>query len=174
MLINEILNEGSPRRSYDHTVEAWIDAVMARPDANQLYLHGSNHLFERFADPKNPKAGTLLHFTKLTGENRLPGTILQAEYYGKYLYLVKLHYHKPFRPYVDPVAKDIMKTALIGVWDYDEKIKWGRLDYQDQHLVVPIAVTAGYDFFRIYEVSIQGDSCGVPRGDMVEIVDRLN
>ena len=56
--------------------------------------------------------------------------------------------------------------------DRDSKLKSGRLDYQDTYLVVPPAVEAGYDRFRIYEMSIQGDSHAVAYPEMIEIVDR--
>ena len=115
--------------------------------------------------------GHLIHFTKLTGENWTKGKPLQAEYYGSHLYLVKLHFKKMFRPYSDPVAREIERENLKGQYDYEEKVKRGRLDYQDQHLVVPPAVAAGYDCFRIYEVSVRGDSFGVIKSNMVEIVN---
>lgn len=166
------ITEGQPRRNTDPAVAIWLKSAYARPDANKLYLHGSNQRFEQFRDPAY--VGNLIHFTKLLGENWAAGAPLQAEYYGANLYLVTIHAKKPFRPYSDPQAKAILADGLRRnkVWDYEQKIKYGRLDYQDQHEVVPQAVAAGYDLFRIYECSIQGDSIGVTRGDMITIVDR--
>lgn len=166
-----VLCEAQPRRKDDPLVVEWVEDAYARPDANRLYLHGSRHLFERFADP-DTSIGKLIHFTKLTGENWPKGNPLQAEYYGPILYLVTIRAKKPFRPLDDPEAKDILSETLRGVYDYEGKVRWGRIDYQDQHLVVPTAVAAGYDLFRIYECSVCGDSIGVARGNIVTIVDR--
>ena len=155
----QTLHEGHPRRDTDPEVAKWIQAVYRRSDVDRLYLHGSNHQFERFADPKL-EYGQLIHFTKLTGENWLPGRPLQAEYYGAILYLVTVHARQPFRPLNDPKAMAILEESLRGdTWDYESKVRWGCFDYQDQHKVVPPAVAAGYDLFRVSRM------CGAGRFD---------
>jgi hypothetical protein len=165
------LFEDQPRRLHDPGVAAWLDKAYASPNADRLYLHGSNHRFDRFADP-NVENGHLIHFTKLTKENWPPGAALQAEYYGANLYLVTIHARKPFRPLNDPAAKAILQQTLEGAWNSDYKVRWGCFDYQDQYRVIPVAAAAGYDLFRIHECSVQGDSIGVTKGDMITIVDR--
>jgi len=163
--------EAHPRRHGDPAIVEWIEAAYARPDADRLYLHGSDHRFERFADP-NTDYGHLIHFTKLTGENWHRGSPLQAEYYGAILYLVTIHARKPFRPLNDPDAKAILAETLHGAWNYEDKVRWGCFDYQDQYRVIPTAVAAGYDLFRVHECSVGGDSIGITSGGMVTIVDR--
>ncbi len=176
----QIITEDQPRRKHDESITKWIAAAKARPDADELYIHGSRHLFSHFTDP-DTSIGKLIFASKLTKEShpRYQDEAYQAEYYGPYLYLAKIHFKKMFRPYSDPKSKEIMTAALFHqkdspVWDFEEKIKWGRLDYQDLHLVVPPAVAAGYDLFRVYEVSISGESYGAIKGSMIEIVDRLD
>jgi hypothetical protein len=166
--------EDQPRRHSDPTVEPWLKQAMQRPDAKQLYLHGSQKRFEVFNQPTTAY-GHLIFGTKLIDEWR-HDKILQAEYYGGYLYLVKFHFKNLFNPYSDPVAKRILTDALThsDVWDAEHKIKYGRVDYEDLHLIVPPAVAAGYDAFRVYEVSIRGDSYAVVKPDQVEIVDRCH
>lgn len=170
MQVAEIL-EDRPRRESDPNVEAWIVRAMQRPDAASLYIHGSNQSFDRFRPPTTH--AHLIFGSKLIEQFR-HGKILQAEYYGSILYLVKFHFKKLFLPYSDPVAKQIMAEAFAAteVWDAAAKLKQGRLDYQDLHLVVPPAIKAGYDAFRVFEVSIMGDSYGVTRPELVEIIDR--
>lgn len=38
---------------------------------------------------------------------------------------------------------------LIFSWDYERKIEYGRLDYQDLHIIVPVAIEHGFDMFRV-------------------------
>ena len=174
-----IINEGHPRRETDAGVVAWLKAAYDRPDAKDLYLHGSDMAFERFHQPKL-EYGHLIFFSKLVDWNESNDRVLQAEYYGHHLYLAKLHNRHAFNPLNDPKAHAIFDEALTndikGVqwkqWDYETKMQWGRLDYQDLHLVVPQAVAAGYNFFTVYEVSMRGNSYAVTDPAMVEIVAR--
>ena len=50
-LIESRIIEDQPRRDTDPKVIDWINACYARPDVDQLYLHGSNKLFTHFHDP---------------------------------------------------------------------------------------------------------------------------
>lgn len=171
------LFEGQPRRSTDPGVVEWLNMAYERPDAEELYLHGSDHSFERFRQP-NLGYGHLIFFSKLIEPNEFRSATKQAEYYGDHLYLAKLHNRKAFNPYRDPHARRIFADALVEdidgskVWDYERKIEWGRLDYQDLYLVVPPAVAAGYNFFTVYEIAMRGNSYAVTDPNMVEIVDR--
>lgn len=176
MRIKEIIrvriNEDQPLRDTDKNVADWLSKARARPDADELYLHGSRESFEEFRQP-NLAHGRLIFFSKLINENRWPEETLQAEYYGPKLYLAKLARGKLFSPYRDPESRAIMEKALpLNVWDREEKIKWGRLDYLDLYHVVPLAVAAGFTRFRVYEVSIRGDSHAVTDPKMVTIIDR--
>ena len=169
--------EGHPGRETDSQVVEWLKAAYQRPDVKDLYLHGSDTAFEKFKQP-NLDYGHLIFFSKLVDWNQ--AKVLQAEYYGHHLYLAKLHNRHSFNPYSDPKARAILDDALTndikGVvskqWDYETKMQWGRLDYQDLHLVVPKAVAAGYNFFTVYEVSMSGNSYAVTDPAMVEIVAR--
>lgn len=177
MRYRELINEDQPRRIKDAGVLPWIEAAYARPDADELFLHGSNNAFDRFKQP-NTDWGQLIFATKLTKEYHVPGAALQAEYYGRHLYLLKIGDRKMFSPRNDERAMQIFKDALESnsekIWDIENKIKYGRIDYQDTHIVVPPAVAAGYNFFRIYEIAMKGDSYGSTSPDMMHIVDRYS
>jgi uncharacterized DUF497 family protein len=176
-------NADNARRDKDPQAAAWIEAARKRPDAEELFVHGSRKLFSQFTQP-NLSIGQLIFFSKLT-DPRFSRGVLQAEYYGDNLYLCKLAPGTPFNPNRDPEAKKILIEALgceykyvpgeptKGVWDFKNKVEWGRLDYQDTYLVVPPAVEAGYNRFRVYEMSVRTDSHAVTNPDMVEIVDVL-
>jgi hypothetical protein len=176
-------NADNARRDKDPQAAAWIEAARKRPDAEELFVHGSRKLFSQFTQP-NLSIGQLIFFSKLT-DPRFSRGVLQAEYYGDNLYLCKLAPGTPFNPNQDPEAKKILIEALggeykyvpgeptKGVWDFKNKVEWGRLDYQDTYLVVPPAVEAGYNRFRVYEMSVRTDSHAVTNPDMVEIVDVL-
>ena len=170
----------------DPGVVEWLDAARARSDANLLYVHGSNHKFANFQQP-DTDIGALVFASKLTWLS--PDRPLQAESYGRNLYLVKIHFKKRFIPNKDPVAKEILSTALDGeyrwewsddgegriyrgVWDFKRKMEYGELDYQDCHRVIPPAVEAGYDFFEVYECSVGDSSVATSDANIVEIVDR--
>ena len=172
-LVESKLLEGAPLRERDAAVLDWLQAAYDRPDVADLYLHGSPKVFTQFQQPMWEHGG-LIFTSKLVGENRWPMETLQAEYYGHNLYLVKLAVGTPFRPARDPKAGDIFREAMAGCQGYDctRKIDEGHLDYEDCHLFVPPAVTAGYDRFRIYEMSMRTHSHAVAHADMVEIVDR--
>lgn len=171
MLLDELL-EDHPRRHTDLGVKPWIDHAMQRPDAAILYVHGSQHSIMTFRQP-NVSYGQLIFGTKLVDKWR-HNEILQAEYYGPNLHLVKFHFKKLFNPYGDPIAKQLMADAFAkkDIWDAERKLKYGRVDYQDLYEIVPPAMAAGYDAFRVYECAISGDSFGVTDAKQVEIVDR--
>lgn len=174
-IVTTLLCEDFPRRETDPEALAWINAALARPDAKELYLHGTNAVFDHFVDP-DTSIGRLIFSSKLIEpfSRRGPNEALQAEYYGRNLLLLKVRPTKPFNPNpkADPVAHKILADAVAECWDADNKIRYGRFDYQDAHLVVPAAVAAGYDFFRVFEQSIMGDSYGSAYASMIEIVDR--
>ena len=173
MTLCETILEDQPRRDSDPNVAPWLDAAYARPDAKELYLHGSDHTFDQFKQPKL-EHGHLIFFSKLIDGHHNKARPVQAEYYGHTLYLCKLHGLKPFKPYpqIDPQAAAILKDALQTQWDYENKVKMGRLDYQDCYEVIPPAVEAGYNFFTIYEISIHGNSYAVTDPSMIDIVGR--
>jgi hypothetical protein len=168
--LNETVSRNRTPESY-----AWLQQAYARDDVDELYLHGSDHVFDHFVDPKIDY-GRLIFATKLVEqyEHRDVARVgLQAEHYGRNHYLIKIHPQKRFNPYKsDPVAQEIFAAAVADTWDAENKIKYGRFDYQDAHLVIPPAVAAGYDFFRIYEMAAQGSSYGSAFANMIEIVDR--
>jgi hypothetical protein len=132
-------------------------------------VHGSPAQFKQFRQPDLAHGG-LIFFSKLLGDART-STALQAEHYGDNLYLCKLDKGTSFEPYTDARAKDIMRTVLVDVWEYERKLKWGRVDYQDLHLIVPPAIKLGYNRFRVFEQAISGDSHAVAYPKMVHIVD---
>lgn len=157
----------------DQSAIKWLEDACSRPDATDLFVHGSPFIFDQFREPDTSK-GQLIFTSKLVDDRSRRRLPLQAQYYGDHLYLVTIDAKKPFRPLNDATAREIMSQSLsFDVWDYESKIKWGRLDYQDTHLVVPVAVKHGYDLFSIYEVSIQGHSYGCAHSGMLTIVDRL-
>lgn len=149
---------------------ALVQELLKRPDADQLYIHGSNHWFDRFQLPKLQ----VIFFSKLV-EPRLGSTRpLQAEYYGRNFYVCKLAAGRPFQPWRDPKAKEILADALHAdkAWDIDEKVRIGRVDYQDLHAIVPPAVKAGYNRFTVYEISMQLNSHAVSDLSLITLVDR--
>jgi hypothetical protein len=175
-LSESLLTEDQPARLHDPDILPWLEAAHARPDAGELYLHGSNRLFDHFNQP-DLQIGQLIFSTKLVERYRsldYKRQAFQAEYYGRNLYLLKISYQKLFNPHprTDQQAAAIFAEAIKGQWDYENKVRYGRFDYQDAHLVVPPAVAAGYDFFRIYEVAAQYESYGAAYADMIEIADR--
>ena len=91
------------------------------------------------------------------------------------MYLIKIHFQKIFRPHSNPEAKEILTKFLSAeheqVWDYERKIEYGRLDYQDLHIIVPVAIEHGFDMFRVYEISIHAESYGATKASMIEIID---
>ena len=180
MRFSEIIYEDAALRDSNPGVVEWLAQARARPDASELYVHGSNHDFAQFREPKWEHGG-LIFGSKIVEFNVMPDRALQAEYYGRNLYLVKFHGVKEFRPKRDPKAEAIYLEAM-NTQDYMPDWKASQIkrsledemmDYSDTYLFVPPAVAAGYNFFRIYEVAMRGFSWGVAHSNMVEIVDRF-
>lgn len=161
--------ESLPIRSHNSNVYKWLEKCLSKKDIKELYLHGSMFDFNKFNQP-NTDNGSLIFSSKLSDK---PTKYYQAEYYGSNLYLIKNHYKQIFDPLNDRLAKSIMAETLKDVWDYENKIRYGRIDYQDCHLIIPPAVSEGYDFFKIYEISIQSYSYGNAKSDTIEIIDKF-
>lgn len=174
----QIISEAYQDETHPEVAE-WLLAATQRADAGELYLHGSRTAFTSFQEPDTAH-GRLIHATKLIDKWR-SGKRLQAEYYGHYLYLIRIAPKKRFSPLNDPQAKAILTEALMNdrlrgggpVWDHEAKIRYGRMDWQDAHLVVPRAVDAGYDLFEVFEDSVRSHSYGAAHAGIVEIVDRF-
>jgi hypothetical protein len=173
MKIRELF-EDHPGRKTDPRVLEWLHYVYARPDMDQLYLHGSRALFNHFKQP-NIKHGHLIFMSKLAEHREYETSPVQAEYYGTNLYLLKLAPAKVFDPsYRDRDDRKILAQALPGdSWDRDNKIQNGRLDYQDLYHVVPLAVQYGYEIFRVFEVSMGKESYGVTNPALITIIERF-
>jgi hypothetical protein len=129
-------------RAADATT-AWLDTVLARPDADSLYLHGSQMMFHEFRKPDYDR-GQLVFFTKVAKGMNL------SEYFGANLYLCKLGEGTRFDPETDPAASKVL-TKLLG------KAPGGLfgkkrivLTYDELPLVVPHLHQLGYDRFKVY------------------------
>jgi hypothetical protein len=153
---------------------AYIQSLLKRPDAKELYVHGSREVFTRFRTPDVNGKGQLIFFSQLVEPYLGATRPLQAEYYGEYLYVCKLDKGKPFNPYNDPIAKGILAGALpLTTYDRENKIKWGRVDYQDLYEIAPPAVKAGYNRFSVYEISMQGvNSVGISDPKLITLITR--
>ena len=164
-LVSESLTEGQPIRSYDPGVIEWLQEAMKRPDADELYLHGSQQEQNVF-DPKlKTWEHALLHFSKLT-DPRSHDTPPQAEYFGHKLWLVKLNYKKPFDVRYPDSEAAMMYDKLVPNHYYQH-----RLSYEDLHEVVPAALERGYDMFVVFEIAVTTESYAVPNYNQVEVVD---
>jgi hypothetical protein len=182
MKINQLF-EGQPSRQWNPEVVEWIYRAYSRLDLPELYLHGSNARFDAFKQP-NLNYGQLIFFSKLSEHPEYETQPLQAEYYGPNLYLVKIAPGKVFSPYPVPEGEPdphgqrqalaiLAQSLPPSGWDREQKLRWGRLDYQDLHHVVPLAVRYGYKIFRVLEVSMGKESYGVTDPALITIVDRL-
>jgi hypothetical protein len=169
-----LLLEDQPVRNAKPEVLEWLRRAYARPDAKQLYLHGSRARFSTFNQP-DVGYGHLIFFSKLAEHPEFERSPLQAEYYGPNLYLATIAAGKVFDPhYVDREDRAIMAQALpADAWDREQKLQQGRLDYQDLGYVVPVAMRYGFEIFRVFEIAMGKDSYGVTNPALITIVDQM-
>jgi len=162
--INESLIEDQAIRTYDSGVIEWIQKALQRPDAIELYLHGSRQEQNVFDPESKTWEHSLLHFSKLT-DPRFHDRPSQAEYYGPRLFLAKLKYKKPFDVrFPDSEAAQMLKELVPNAVTY-------RLDYSDIYKIIDPALKRGYDLFVIHEISVGTESYAVPDHKQVQVVD---
>jgi hypothetical protein len=164
----QFLTEYAALRIANPEVMQWLKSHL--PNKEHLYVHGSPHRFTHFRRP-NHAYGGLIFFSPLDNRDGL-NRPLQAEYYGHNLYMCRLNKGKTFDPLNDATAKKQYADWLTGdVWDRENKLKRGRLDYQDLHLIVPMAVKVGYSHFRVFEMAMRDYSEAVAYPHQITIVD---
>lgn len=160
------LIEDQAIRTYDSGVIEWIQEALQRPDADQLYLHGSRQEQDVF-DPKSKSHKlALLHFSKLTdpwfAKRNVP---YQAEYYGPKLWLVKLNFKKPFDVrYPDSEAAQMQDELVPNHSQH-------RMNYEELYEITGPALERGYDMFVVFERAAGTESYAVPDHKQVQVVD---
>lgn len=133
----------------------------------ESFLHGSDKLFSSF---RRGGHGAIYFSDPQDFVGR--GKIQAYAYAKPYLYTVEIVGGKRFDPLNDEKAMEIFKSCLEEkVWDYKNKIRFGRLDYQDAYLVIPEAEKHGYNLFRVYEVSVQNWSLAVTDPNLIKITN---
>lgn len=153
------------RRGATETPQEWLDKALARPDAQDLYLHGSKlDVFDKFRQP-NISQGQLLFFSKLTPNLNLD------DYFGDNLYLCKIAPGKLFDPATDPEAQKLL-TRLLGK---ESGGLFGKkrtvLRYEDApNVILPLA-ELGYNRFRVLYERRQRMYDAVADANLVQIVD---
>lgn len=163
------LFEAAALRTYDPNFASWLEQAKQRPDADELYVHGT--FGEEPGRAPKTHEHQLLHFSKLTDPRFRSGPI-HAEYYGNKIYLAKLRYKKPFDVWrIGSEAQRLADERIEGDWArQDGHVR--RLDWGSVYDVIEPALQMGYDFFQVYENSVQTDSWAVPSMKQVQIVDK--
>jgi GNAT superfamily N-acetyltransferase len=159
--------EDAAIRTYDPGVLEWLQEALSRPDADDLYLHGSSQVQNVFSQEDKRHEHSLLHFSKLT-DPRFKDRPHHAEYYGPKLFLCKLSYSKPF---------DVRYPDKEPAQMYQELVPRGRkyqLDYGDIYHIIEPALAKGYDMFVVWEVSVNTESYAVPEANQVQVIDTYN
>lgn len=121
------------------TADQWLQKALERPDANELFVHGSQQQFLSFSQPQLWR-GELIFFSRLSDKINLD------QFYGDTLYLCKIADAPEFNPATDRQASKML-TRLGGVFAR----KRSQLEYEDLPHVVPQAVRAGHRRFRVHD-----------------------
>lgn len=156
--------EAAAIRTYDPGVLEWLQEALSRPDADDLYLHGSRQVQDVFSPEDKRHEHALIHFSKLT-DPRFQDVPFQAEYYGPKLFLCKLSYTKPF---------DVRYPRKEPAQMHKELVPRGsqyKLDYGDIYHIIEPALAKGYDMFVVWEVAARTESYAVPEANQVQVID---
>ena len=159
------LSEGAAIRTYDPGVLEWLQEALSRPDADDLYLHGSRQVQDVFSPEDKRHEHALIHFSKLT-DPRFRDIPFQAEYYGPKLLLCKLNYNKPFDVRYPNREAARMHRELVP-----HEVSQYRLDYGDIYHIIEPALAKGYDIFVVWEVAASTESYAVPDANQVQVID---